>query len=328
MRSRNQRSICSCVPAAVALLAWAGAALANPATPDYYVVHVQPVDADFCDAHDITDCNQLVTHTEATGILEFDLFAHLTEYDWTQTIQGLSAEISWPEWWDFVEGQVCSGGEGAVERISSTTARLSGSWDECPIFNDAGLFLVGRVIMDVSFDGALEVFTFDAATACSPDGDFWPLWGRALAGAECSYCYVGCNWDVPCYSWMAPNLIELEAIGGEFVFAETYVEIWDDILIGCSVSEMDFGKTMDWMEMAVDILSGNRAKISLMATTAAMEPGIHTGYVTAEFPSEYGGCRTCAKVVLRVFDEQDVPIPSDDEPGGGTTWSDVKRHYR
>ncbi len=49
-------------------------AWANPVPMGGLFFHVHPVDPQFCDQCPISECEQIVQHTTATGTLEFDLF--------------------------------------------------------------------------------------------------------------------------------------------------------------------------------------------------------------------------------------------------------------
>jgi hypothetical protein len=301
---------------------------ANPLPEGAILTHVQPVDPDFCNQCPITACDQIVQYTEETGILEFDLFVYPPGYEPDLTISRLEGLVEWPPQWQFIDYELCEGGQGTI-LVNGNQAQLDIAWPACPQMNGE-VFLVARFIVDVTGYGSLGISELGAAVDlhCPPDEyEMWAVGAVARAGVECSYCYTPCDLGWPCEPHLSPGVLELEVTEGESVRGQIHVYITgSDPDFPCGPN---FVATESWAALDVEWTDWNLCEIEVTADASALDRGIYEGWVRGE-----GDCVGCTRVVLTVLpgaqgvwdDDREAGEPQD--PGTAVSWGRLKTLYR
>ncbi|MCK4305119.1 MAG: hypothetical protein KAY24_12850 [Candidatus Eisenbacteria sp.] len=306
-------------------------AAANPLPPGVMLVHVQPVDPDFCDQSTITTCPQVVQYTEALGVLEFDIFAFPLEYVWTTpeiAVYSLEVTVCWPPEWDFVDAQICGDGEGTIEQIGPNQATLSATWPACPLItSDDPLFLAGKFVMNVASDGEFHVYFNNGRMDCPPnDFEIGLLEGAARAGVQCSYCFTPCDLGEACRPNLSPNTLELEAVQGEMAEGEIDVLVaGGDLTYPCDFTA---DCTEGWMSVQVIWIDEEEYLIHVTADASSLDAGSYQGWVRGN--SE---CVDCTLVNFTVQAIQGIPdgddwSSADPKRPSAVSWGKLKAFYR
>ncbi len=328
----SRKPVIRCAAAVlVATLAWGimvvttGPARANPLPPGGILIHVQPVNPDFCVTNPIADCAQIVSHTDADGVLEFDLFLLTFEFDRPVGIQSLLTMVQWPGQWTLLDYEICHGGEGPVEIIGNQ-AIMDITWPTCPVWSDE-VFLAARFIIDVQGYGSFGQFegfenTLVAGCPDSPANAYLMV-GRADAGVECTYCYTQCNLGSPCNPHPDPDVLELQVPVGQTVQRDIHVPIFGgDLVYPCPTT---FVADESWMSLDYEEIGWNDYMVTLTVDTSELQEGFYDGWVRA-----MDQCVGCTWVNLEVMPPTavgDYDLPDGPEPVA-STWGLVKVLYR
>ncbi|MCK4413336.1 MAG: hypothetical protein KAY32_07330 [Candidatus Eisenbacteria sp.] len=306
-------------PALLAAAGWLTPAqgnLAPPATHEAILFHVQPVSAGFCDQDHVWECPQVRQHTEATGLLEFDLFVYSNRPEEDLSLCTLDLPLAWPAEWTLIDWECCHEGEASFA-VSGHAGQLSIAWQSCPDLR-GGLLLVARFIMDVEgcgwfgVAGVLDHPTLKLTRGSQELDIWWVLPGWAQAGVTCSYCYIPCDLHTPCRPELTPRHIELETcLGGT---AQGYARCW--MHGGC---EAAYATTADWLEVEVGdpvpASDGITQEILIRADATSLPVGTHEAYIRAS-----GECVGCTRLILSVIPTPPVSIH--------TSWGKLKDLYR
>lgn len=303
---------------AVGLAATAGA---NPMPESAIYVHVQPVQADFCDTSPITECSQIEQYTYATGELEFDIFLWGPD---PQAVAACAFQVTWPATWQYLGGEICHGGLGGIN-VSPGSAAIAVDWwpyFDCPMLADEVL-LAARLVFNVGGYGELAVTRPATITwGCPPEGDPVPVdwWSSATAGVVCAYCYDKCPGQ---YGYCVPGLnsdelrFELPEGGADQQMIEAGV-------YPPSGGSPHFAATEPWMSLSVEHPGPDYWQVTVTVDATGLDPGRHEGWVMASC-----GCRDCTHVTLDVLSSQGVPEgPDVAPPDSARSWGRVKSLYR
>ncbi len=301
---------------------------ANPLPPGVLMVHVQPVDPDFCDQSPITSCDEIVQLTEEIGELEFDLFVHTFGLGPPGTpLYDLQAIVSWPSAWSIVSAEICNEGEGSVGYVAGDNhAIVDISWPDCPLLTSDTVFLACRILMNVTGDGIFHAYFQDGSLGCPPDLE--PLWlvdGAARAGIECAFCWQPCDFSTLCGGELSPTYLALEVVQGATTQGEINAHLWD---AGMNPCDPAFVGDEDWMDIDVVWIGEYDRLLLVTADAANLDPGYYEGWVRSE-----DECVFCTRVGLEVLPSsqgipEGPPAGSPEEPGLSNTWGQIKALYR
>jgi hypothetical protein len=310
-----------CAALCLALPWFAGA---NPLPPTAIFTHVQAPDPTFCDQSPLMHCAQIVQYTEATGVLEFDLFV------WTffagQQLDAVQLTAEWPAEWGFVEGSLCNGAHGTMN-VQGHRAVINASWaPDCPTM-ETEVLLFGKILLNVTDRGEFGYSYSGPHTltwGCPPNEwtEELAAFVGAEAGIECSHCYTDCGFDMVCLPEMTPHTLAVELPQGQIGEYGIDVTVW----MWEQPCPINFIPTESWMALGVEQLDWEHYRVSLTVDTSGMEPGEYSGWVRGE-----SDCVDCCRVVLTVLDSQGIeeePVEKEDLPGTVGSWGRVKNLYR
>jgi len=305
-----------------ALAGACGSVAANPLPPSAMFTHIQVPNPAFCENAPPMTCDQIVQYTEATGLLEFDLF--LWSYFTGDRFHAVRVTATWPVSWGVVEASLCNGAHGTIQ-VQGNRAVVDASWlPDCPTL-ETGVALVGRVVLDVTGHGTFDYSYTEPRCVtwnCPPNGytdDLAALVG-GTAGVVCDYCYADCRFQTLCRPELTPAVLNIEIPRGlsDQYAIEAFTYFWDE---PCSPS---FLGTESWMSLAVEQVDWMRHRLTLTVDTQGIEVGEHAGWVIGQ-----EDCRGCTRVNLTVTDSQGIEEPDEPTPPGATTtWGEVKSLYR
>jgi hypothetical protein len=194
-------------------------AWANPLPMGGTLFHVHPVDPQFCDPCPVTQCSQIVQHTTATGLLEFDLFVEHVEFHWQgRVVYALSCQIEWCPSWTLVADEICGGGVGSLQPIASNSAALMAEWPECPMVLDR-VWPVARFVFQTTGYGKIEAdwHNLSLTLGCPPNSmvETGLVTVPGVAGVECGYCDSPCDFGQPCQAEFLPDSYDVHLLSGE-----------------------------------------------------------------------------------------------------------------
>jgi hypothetical protein len=310
-----------CLLSLVLLVSQPQPLLANPLPTSAIFVHVQPVNPDFCDDNPIVSCPEIVQYTQASGLLEFDLFFYPMMAPPPLRISGFETAVEWPSTWDLVGWEICHGGEGTVD-LNGNQASIAINWPSCPTMTE-DVFLVARLIINVTSHGHLDYSLGGGSSVrigCPPDVEEWDTWQlSAEAGVECSFCWMPCDFGDYCNPVPDPTLLELQVRQGETAQRDVHFDIVGGGLVyPCPVI---FVTTASWLTETHIELGWDEWLVTLEIDTSGLAPGYHQAWLRGEVE-----CVGCTRVLLEVL----PPITgvADPEPPASTSWGRVKTLYR
>ena len=180
-------------------------ATANVLPEAAMLIHVRPAlpEGQGCTTA-ITNCTQIVHTTSAEGQLEFLVFFYPLAYqDNHYPIHHLTANLAWPDTWQFVRWNACGGADGSLQ-TDGPDHTLSLTWPACPPISGT-LFLVASLVLDVTGPGRLTFapsYQVPVWLGCPPGGfDAEAVGFYADAGVECGYSLMTCAFG----EWCAPD---------------------------------------------------------------------------------------------------------------------------
>jgi hypothetical protein len=295
---------------------------ANPTPSSVAWVHVQAPNPAFCQQVQTLPCDQIVSHTEATGQLEFDLF--FTARFLGDHYDGAEFGVTWPAAWGFVEAGICGGAQGSVSVYGNRAMALASWLPQCPEL-DSNAVLVARIVLDVTSHGRLEYNGQPLLViwGCPPDENRAPLeWAEgAEAGVECAYCYDDCHFDYHCRPELTPETLDITIPQGD----TDQFTIDVDAVGDPQPCVPAFSGTESWMAVGVEQINWYTFLLTLTVDTQGLGPGEYSGWVIGQ--SE---CRGCTRVNLTVIGSQGIPDePADSAPPGvPASWGEIKNLYR
>jgi len=311
MRPRNRnRAHRSNRPSSLLLIAVAfGVVLApplagaNPLPLASVFTHVQAHDPDFCSTTTITTCAEIVQVSGASGTVDFGLFYEPVS-PMPETIEALALEVFWPEYWDWIEADICC---GAAEVIPiANGAQILITLD--PGYTMEDFFTVGRVTLGVSGAGRLAIS--DASVTPAGQDPFWVDGIPGRAANPCATCVQPCDYADYCFARADTDLLELTTEVG--ATTEGMFHGWASGLNPlCGIY---FSTEADWLELEV-VEAQSGYDIIVTADATGLAPGYHSGWVIGSTPSCYG----CVEVRLTV---------TDGSPAERHSWGSLKAIYR
>jgi len=302
-------------------------ALANPLPEAVIYYHVQPVDPNFCTQTTVTSCPQIVQYTEATGIMEFDLFL-MTAYGSELPVYGLETIVDWPWTWNLLEWEICNGGTGMVD-IYYNQAILDLSWPSCPPAGE--LFRAMRFVVEVTGYGNFGQHDWHESwihVECPPDVmDLSPMVASATAGVQCGYCFQPCDFHDPCHPHPTPESLELVLRQGQSVQREIDVFIsGGEYPWPCPVT---FVPSESWLTVDPVATDYNQWLLTVNIDATGLPLGYYEAWIRM-----VDECIGCTKVYLEVVDPLSA-VPDDEDSEGGdqeprlpATWGRLKALYR
>lgn len=289
---------------------------ANPLPPGFAHIHLQPVDDDFCAAHQVHSCADVTPYLDQTGRVEFDVFFECF-MGVPEAVDELAFELVWPAGWGFVDFEDCTGGTPAVTPGSNSIA-VEIVFDD-PRAMPAPFFLVGRVVLDVTGPGEASI----SEAWWREYGLDWYLAGcAAWAGPPDCWCWHDCTThDLACGATFVPSSLEITVPEGEEV--QGFVEAWVRWRQDGSPCFVTFSASDPWMQVDAEWIDEYRRAITVTVDGGLIGPGTYAAEIHAE-----SVCTACLPVTVIVTGAQPVP---GDEPQPETrrmTWGLVKGAYR
>ena len=298
---------------------------ANPLPEGAFMVHVQQPAATSCASWPATTCEEITQYTSASGLLEFDLYLYPLAYG-ELPVNTAVFECAWPPDWGFVDAELCGGALGSIDP-GGATALISATWPDCPPVVD-GLFLVGRVLLDVTNHGSFIAYCdtgSELVFGCPPEiATEWFLEGRAEAGVTCSYRFVDCLFQGVCQPEVEPQAVVLEAPAGGS--AQAVVTAYIHGMHGLEPCHgLMFETTVPWLDYSTEWVAGDECAVTLTVDASALEPGDYSGWLRA-----INETVACTHISLEVLGAQGVPDPElpPTEDSREVSWGRVKTLYR
>lgn len=298
-----------------ALVLAAPLAQANPLPVCFLFVHVHPWVSNFCTTNPITECAQVVQHTEADGDLEFDLFMD------NRNLQGVGIEeyqtvrldVRWSPSWTYQYAENCRGG-AVEEELLADRAILDFTFSSPVPVTGSELTHLGRVRMDVNGFGDLYVYNG------SVNGlEVWCGSNRAQAGVECAYCLTTCGWWPGCGAQLTPEVLNLDVLQGSTAEGTFHADInHDHQYLPCPV---EYVSDDPFVHLDVQYAGGFDADIQVTVDASELPLGITEAIVRAE-----SDCRHCSRVVINVLES--TAAPEGDPLERTTSWGAIKMLYR
>jgi hypothetical protein len=268
-------------------------AAANPLPPAMLFAHVHPWESDFCETNPITECEQIIQYSAATGDVEFDLY-YLGMAD---ELSSVDLEFFCPAGWSFFDFENCSAGITQAD-VYPSHCILHWSFDPpIPVDSFAPL-LLGRLRVYVGGFGSL--LWSHGWYEGSPISDILPM-GPAMAGVGDCFCYTRCSdLSLACGMVLDPSRLELEVeVGGIVEGLLQGPARYDEHLELCPI---DFVCDEPWVALSVEWPEYNWAEVTVTVDATDLSLGYHSAVVRAE--SE---CVECSEVIVFVGDPSGIP---------------------
>jgi hypothetical protein len=290
-------------------------ATANPIPVCFFFVHVHPWQTNFCTTNPITQCNQVVQHTETEGDMEFDFYMdnRNLHYVGIEQYQDVRLDVRWTPGWTYQYAANCPSGY-VDEELYPERAILDFHFDPPVSTGGQEVKLFGRVRMHVSGFGYLSVYQgeIDGSDLGCGSND-------ALAGVECDYWVTDCGWWRGCGADLTPEVLNLEVLQGDLVQGTLDARIgWYHMEGPCPVT---FSEDEPYMALEVQGSSPDHANVVITVDSSQLPLGVTEGVVRAD-----GYSRDCATVVVTVLENSAVP-PGDSEQRL-VSWGKIKSLYR
>lgn len=307
---------------------------ANPLPPGGTWFHVHPVDPQFCNPCPITQCEQIVQHTAATGVLEFDLFVdHLEFYYQGVPVYAFNCPIVWDSAWTLLEYEICGGGSGQLIPVAANRADLEAVWPTCPFVQDR-IWPVARFVFEAPALGQVDAVwdNLFLTLGCPPNlrVESGLVTSPGVAGVVCDVCDYPCSHDQPCRAEFVPSTYEVHLLPGESTQLNLHAEGEGHFAMEpCSATITD---DADWLEPLSGSASwqgwGVDVDIPVSIDATGLAPGAYQAWVRAE-----SDCVGCARINLIVGESQGVSegdgtSPTSPSPGVPISWGRLKELHR
>lgn len=298
--------------------------LANVAPESAILIHVQPVSGT-CETT-ITNCSEMVRTTNEEGLLEFFIFFFKSFSWWDQQlcIHSLQADLVWPESWQYIDFDPCSG-SGWIEPTGSTHLLEMSWWNTMIPDEPAGVFLVGRIILNVRGPGRLDFVNLIANPVELVDAAQSGCWGTpfvtqavgvdAEAGMDCEYTTMNCAGHEVCVAeFFEPELVLSALTGG---VAHGQVEFWAENYMG-ELCDLAIDTRADWAEAEIEYSSPGHAYLQVTADASGLYMGVYQTEIQLSEELYFHVAR-CLPVVFTV---------ENPTPGRRASWGWIKSIYR
>jgi hypothetical protein len=318
----RQRAYCAILVCLAAPLAAAPAARANITPPSMLLVHVQPLDPNYCNLPGIYYCGNLTQETDQTGDLLFVIYLQSSwGYD---GISSLDFTVRFDPGWSLWGWESCVDANFTYDFEYGSEITLHYSFPDCPVLPAfVPVFAMG---VTVNNDGCLEVESGGSLQWCGYD-HWWedPLGGKAEAGVECAYsCVRNCGpWSSTCLPQLAPEEVHFEVPQGHAVTKMMHLTT-----TGGGVGSVAFDATEPWLSFSARTTDPTNADVSVTVDAGAW--GLPPGEYSALARATCDG-RACSRITLTVTEApQSVPDDESSPPSGATptTWGGVKNLFR
>lgn len=287
----------TCLLSLALLIAGVAPVSANPIPPGMLFCHVHEWNPGFCEANPITECEEILQYSEATGDVEFDLYY----VGMAETLTSVDIAFTCPSSWAFVDFENCSAGL-ALPQLGLHECTIQWAFDPPAVLDPYEPFLLGRLRVDVTGFGSLTCT--DGWYEGEPISDF--LWmGPAMAGVGDCFCYTRCsNLGLACGIAMGPETLEIDVEIGDTAQGLLSGPVrFDEYMERCLV---DFVCDEPWVTLSVDWPQYNWADITVTVDATDLPLGYHTAVVRAE--SE---CVECSELIVHVREPSGI---MDDGP--------------
>jgi len=243
--------------------------------------------------------------TEASGAVDFYLYAHSMMEDLPELMTGARVHVEWPADWTVSEVTVFGVG----------SATIDGQAMVIDVFEPAAPFvgdeLVPVALIQAQVDGFGEM-------SCVDYGDSWiefdgypitPLLTSGQAGVECAYCWVDCDHDYPARPVPDPVLIETALELGDQASFEV------DVVVGSlGPVFLDLEPTVTWLTADAVETEMSHFTVTITVDATGLPLGWQEGFVQMT-----AGCVGCTKVRLNVM----PPVATETR-----SWSSMKALFR
>ena len=296
---------------------------ANVLPESAILVQVQPVSGS-CEP-EIMSCFDIVRSTSESGPLEFLFF--FEPIAWQQSgvpvcITQFHADIFWPENWELIEFDPCSGSGqlGSSGPPYALDVNWGGTCHELPM-EYGEVFLVARLVLNVTGPGRLE---FAGDWVELSDLNTWPetfisysYAAFAEAGMDCEYTHYYCAQHGMCWPHVYDPELILSAPPGGTDEGETIVTAMDCFL--------NIHPWAEWVQAVLIDTDGDgwRFRLEVTADATGLSPGIYE--TSIQLTSTW--IARCLRIVFTVGDPTSVPAP----PEGSVqaeSWGSIKVLYR
>lgn len=306
------------VPAFAAAVAVS--AQANMLPVATHVIHVQPWGGDdlSCEEPPLAlTCSDLMTLTDATGALVFDLMIYPAILEHVPPsdlfLHGVELALTWPEAWELVDWVRCSGATGVVQATTDTSgATLRLSWSRPPGFVTE-LLPIARLQLSAPTPGNLDAEGWGTVSTNPGEEPFQIyLGGQARVVAGCGDCVGSCHGDPDCDPRVSVNRLTMHVPFQSTAVVDFGVKISGSH--GC-VAPLEVASTLDWIDFGIEELNWPDWKVRVRADAASVAAGSYETWIRCRTI-----CTSC--VALTVIVDADPPAAEE------TSWGGVKARYR
>jgi len=312
-RVREWTRLCSWPLAALALASLLPQPSAANVLPESaLIVHVQPVTGSCATA--ITNCEDVVDAAPSLGQWEFLLF--FQPIYWQQghepvTIGHLHSELVWPDSWDLLESEICSG-EGELA-ASAPPYVLEVDWWNCPSLpiDFHAMFLIARLTFSVHEPGRFGFGNWmsSAVEVGCPGTPFltYPVGCYAEVAQPCEFTHSICGYFPQCGIGFTTEEMILSAPPGGSASGET--ELWVEL---CTLTALE--TLADWLSVEATEIGPYHYRLLVTADASELGVGTYSSWIRAS--GHYQG--RCLPVEFRV---------ADLTPASVLSWGRIKALY-
>lgn len=304
---------------------------ANVAPESAILIHLQPVSGTCTTS--ITDCNDIVRTTTEEGMMEFLLF-FCRMWSWSGEeieLSSLHADLVWPESWNLILFDPCSGW-GALHADGSSHA-LDMEWSPwCPVLLDdmMAIYPVARLVMEVNGPGRLDFLhpTSNPVTLGCYGDQFvtYAVGVDAEAGMECEYTQTLCGGNEYCVATFDPPELALAAPPGAAVWGEVGLRAIGPTMQLCP---LNIDPRAPWAQ--AEIVPQPPSAIAILrvrAEAAGLTEGVYQ--TSIQLSSAIWPVARCLPVTFTVAPSAAGPtVPGDRPPEVRlASWGAIKEVYR
>jgi hypothetical protein len=306
---------------------WLSPARGNVLPESAILVHVQPagLPGEACQS-DITQCQQIVRTTTASGPQEFQIFVYPLAYVGEHyPIGHLDLALTWPESWSLLSWSTCGAGSGLLHRVADHY-ELPISWTGCPVIQGQ-MFLAASLTLDVVGPGRLDFFQpygIPLWLGCPPDGFTAIACGfPAEAGMECGYTRFDCARSEHCTPQFTETELSLTAPEGGSALGSLLFHA-DSATGPDHPCPLVATSRADWASPQIVPLAWPGYRLEVTGDASALAAGVYETEVEVECWQEVA---RCVHVAFTVTSTVAAPEPG---PIGAqrVSWGAVKARYR
>ena len=300
------------------LLAVTPAARANVHPPTVLLVHVQPMDPNYCNLPGIDSCDRVTQTTSDTGDLLFVIYLQ-SGWSW-EGISSLDFTLRWDPGWELWGWEPCVDANLSYDYWYGNEITFHYDFPDCPPIPE---FLpICALGITVNNHGCIEVLDDGTIHWGSPGGWYeTPLGGKAEAGVDCAYsCFMTCGGGFHCVVQLTPEELHFELAPGQVGTQVLH------LATDCEVRWVSLEATEPWVAFDVTEHGDHDADVQVTVDAWGLTPGEYTAQVLATLLG-----RDCSRITLTVIDApESVPDDQSPPPSGSTptTWGGVKSLFR